>query len=141
MPRNVRTDPAVEKPPTTIDRLREMVSIRVQATSLRSVARQVGMSPSGLEKFLQGGMPYSGSRRKLYDWYTREGSQLRSDLTADGISAALGRLVQDLPDGQRAPAMAGVLEVLMEAYDAQGAVPAWLHDLAARGGAGAGAAA
>lgn len=134
MPRNVRTDPAVEKPPTTIDRLREMVSIRVQATSLRSVARQVGMSPSGLEKFLQGGMPYSGSRRKLYDWYTREGSQLRSDLTADGIAGALGRLVQELPGAHRDQAMVGVLGVLMEAYDAQGAVPAWLSDLAQRSG-------
>ena len=48
-----------ERAVTSLERLRETVALRVQATSLRTVARQVGMSPTGLEKFLAGETPYS----------------------------------------------------------------------------------
>ncbi|HEU0014798.1 MAG TPA: hypothetical protein VFQ45_14020, partial [Longimicrobium sp.] len=61
---------------TSLERLREMVTLRVEATSLRSVARQVGMSPSGLDKFLSGAMPYQKSRRRLFDWLHRERNNL-----------------------------------------------------------------
>ncbi|MCA1791645.1 MAG: hypothetical protein LC667_17875, partial [Thioalkalivibrio sp.] len=83
-----------ERPQTTIDRLREAVTIRVQATSLRSVARQVGMSPSGLDKFLMGGMPYQKSRRKLFDWLHRERGNLGAEHTVDGVAAAMASLVR-----------------------------------------------
>ena len=38
----------------TIRHLREAAQARVENTSLRSVAREIGMSPTGLKKFLQG---------------------------------------------------------------------------------------
>ncbi|HEX9939764.1 MAG TPA: hypothetical protein VGB15_21695, partial [Longimicrobium sp.] len=71
-----------ERPLTSLERLRETVRLRVEATSLRAVARQVGMSPSGLEKFLAGGTPYAGSRQKLQDWWEREGSRPRAEVSA-----------------------------------------------------------
>jgi hypothetical protein len=54
-----------------IPTLRAFARSRVERTSLRQVAREVGMSPSGLDKFLAGAMPYRKTRRKLEAWYTR----------------------------------------------------------------------
>lgn len=115
---------------TSITRLREAVTIRVQATSLRSVARQVGMSPSGLDKFLAGGMPYQKSRRKLFDWLTREHSNLGADLTVDAIAASLGSLVRDLPPDRRARALDTLLATLRGLYDEHSETsPAWLAEI------------
>ncbi|HEX6911358.1 MAG TPA: hypothetical protein VF142_13220 [Longimicrobium sp.] len=119
-----------DRPQTSIDRLREAVTIRVQATSLRSVARQVGMSPSGLDKFLTGGMPYQKSRRKLFDWLHRERNNLGADLTADGIAAALGSLVRDLPPERRERALEALLETLRGLYEANlEHAPPWLGEI------------
>lgn len=37
--------------------------------SLRQAAREVGMSPTGLSKFCDGGEPYSRTVLKLREWY------------------------------------------------------------------------
>lgn len=119
-----------DRPHNTIDRLREAVTIRVQATSLRSVARQVGMSPSGLDKFLTGGMPYQKSRRKLFDWLARERGNLGAEHTVDGVAAALSSLVRDLPPDRREKALAALLETLRGLYDAHSDnAPNWLGEL------------
>lgn len=119
-----------DRPQTSISRLREAVTIRVQATSLRSVARQVGMSPSGLDKFLNGGMPYQKSRRKLFDWLHRERANLGADLTVDAIAAALGALVRDLPPDRREPSLHALLGTLQELYATHSeSAPAWLTEI------------
>ncbi|MBW3572749.1 MAG: hypothetical protein KY467_16765 [Gemmatimonadetes bacterium] len=119
-----------DRPQTSISRLREAVTIRVQATSLRSVARQVGMSPSGLDKFLAGGMPYQKSRRKLFDWLHRERHNLGADLTVDGIAAALGSLVRDLPPDRREQALLALLGTLRDLYATHAeTAPSWLAEI------------
>ena len=119
-----------ERPQPSIVRLREAVTIRVQATSLRSVARQVGMSPSGLDKFLAGGMPYQKSRRKLFDWLHRERNNLGADLTVDGIAAALTSLVRDLPPERREAALHALIRTLNGLYtSSMETPPAWLAEL------------
>ncbi|HEX6751782.1 MAG TPA: hypothetical protein VF092_31095 [Longimicrobium sp.] len=121
-----------DRPLSNLERLRETVATRVQATSLRSVARQVGMSPSGLEKFLSGGTPYARSRQKLQDWAEREGTRPRSDLTVEGVEVAIGALVRDLPPEHRLEAIRRVVRSLQRVYDAQGpGRPEWLDRLAA----------
>lgn len=119
-----------DRPQTSITRLREAVTIRVQATSLRSVARQVGMSPSGLDKFLSGAMPYQKSRRRLFDWLHRERHNLGADLTVDGIAAALGSLVRDLPPDRRAQALHTLLDTLRSLYaEHTETAPRWLAEI------------
>ncbi|HEX6372803.1 MAG TPA: hypothetical protein VF006_28030 [Longimicrobium sp.] len=119
-----------DRPQTSITRLREAVTIRVQATSLRSVARQVGMSPSGLDKFLNGAMPYQKSRRRLFDWLHRERNNLGADLTVDGIAAALGALVRDLPPDRRERALHTLLDTLQDLYATHAeSAPAWLSEI------------
>lgn len=119
-----------ERPLTSLERLRETVALRVQATSLRAVARQVGMSPSGLEKFLSGGTPYSRSRQKLQDWWEREGSRPRSEVSSEGIEVAMGALVRDLPAEFRAEAVQRIVRALRDVYHEQDAAfPPWLDAL------------
>lgn len=122
-----------DRPQSSISRLREAVTIRVQATSLRAVARQVGMSPSGLDKFLAGGMPYQKSRRKLFDWLHRERNNLGAEMTVDGIAAALGSLVRDLPPDRREQALHALLATLQELYATHAeTAPGWLSELVRR---------
>lgn len=119
-----------DRPQTSIGRLREAVTIRVQATSLRAVARQVGMSPSGLDKFLNGGMPYQKSRRKLFDWLHRERGNLGADLTVDAMAAALASLVRDLPPDRREISLHAVLGTLQDLYATHSeSAPAWLTEI------------
>lgn len=121
----------IQRPQTSVDRLRDAVSLRVQATSLRSVARQVGMSPSGLDKFLSGGTPYAKSRRKLFDWLQRERSNLPSGLAVDGMAAALGSLVRDLAPERREPALYALIDTLRGLYSTHAeSCPPWLSELA-----------
>ena len=121
-----------ERAVTSLERLRETVALRVQATSLRTVARQVGMSPTGLEKFLAGETPYSRSRQRLQEWWVREASRPRSDLSAGGVEVAIGALVRDLPPEHRVEAIGRVVAALRRLYAAEGAPePEWLAQLAA----------
>lgn len=122
-----------ERPSTSLERLRESVAIRVQATSLRAVARQVGMSPAGLEKFIAGGVPYARSRQKLHEWWVREGQRPRSDVSTEGVEIAMGALVRDLPPDYRGPAMKGLVRSLRGSYELQGGLcPPWLEELCER---------
>jgi hypothetical protein len=119
--------------PSNLDRLRDSITVHVQASSLRVVARQVGMSPSGLRKFLDGGLPYSKSRKKLYEWYHRQRGQLHSELTCGEISEAIGALIQELPPERRARAMSDLVETLAGLYAQYAdACPPWLVELVAR---------
>lgn len=119
-----------DRPLSNLERLRETVATRVQATSLRSVARQVGMSPTGLEKFLAGGTPYSRSRQKLQDWAERESTRPTSDVSVEGVEVAIGALVRDLPAEHRLEAIRRLVHSLRRVYDAQRAPrPEWLDRL------------
>lgn len=99
--------------------LRSLVHQAVGATSLRAVARDVGLSPTGLKKFLAGAAPYSTTRRKLEAWEERH--------TAGGrereIGAALDVLLIRVPPAKRPEADRTIRE-LVAMLERQAAVPA-----------------
>ncbi len=117
---------------TPVNVLRQALKAEAQATSLRNAARLVGMSPTGLQKFLDGGHPYSGTRRKLERWYLLHGpGRLESGLQGDSAMSILRVLVQDLSPARHRPTMEMLVESLEEAYrTARLPRPAWLGDLA-----------
>lgn len=84
---------------------------RVNRSTLRGVAVEVGMSPSGLSKFIDNGtVPYAPTVERLRDWYYRKtGVHQRPP---DEIAAMLRNLVVTLPEPE-----AGVLN-LIAAVDA-----------------------
>lgn len=120
------------EPGVPVVRLREAVAERADATSLRRVAREIGVSPSGLHYFLGGGSPYSPTRRKLEQWYVREASPRYEGLSADAVRGLLSAMVQDLPPSARQAAMAEILADIATAYrDRDVTPPGWLTSLLA----------
>lgn len=110
--------------------LRQVIEARLASMSLRGVARDVGMSPSGLQKFVDGSVPYLPTRQKLERWYVRETARSGEDMSAGVAMAALNLLVDDLPLSRRRATLLSMVDTLSAAYDAPDAVrPAWLEDL------------
>jgi len=116
-----------------LDRLRAAVEGEVAARSLRGVAREVGMSPSGLQKFRDGATPYASTRRKLEEWYLREAA--RRDPAGDVVPvlAALRILTSGLPAPQRARTAAAIVDQVEKAYRSQRLPsPPWVAEVRAR---------
>lgn len=121
------------RPPNFIERIRGSVGDRVQDTSLRSVAREIGMTPTGLKKFLMGAAPYTPTLRRLRAWYSRYGGVQRNDLNADEAQAALLVLVHELEPDARDAAMESMLRCMEDGYRRSGREsPEWMGELRAR---------
>ncbi|HEX6751703.1 MAG TPA: hypothetical protein VF092_30700 [Longimicrobium sp.] len=119
----------------TVSHLREMAANRVENTSLRGVAREIGMSPTGLKKFLMGTAPYSPTLRRLRKWYLQYAALPTAELTYQEASAALLVLTHDLSPEPRREASDGVLDSVAQGYDASGrARPRWVDELRAEYG-------
>lgn len=114
-------------------RVRDVLVARVDGTSLRQVAREVGVTPTGLQYFLDGGDPQERTRRKLEAWYLWSEAGLELGVDAGLEALALDVLVRGLPPGERGRAAMGALAYFERVYaDAGQAVPAWVADLRAR---------
>ena len=121
-----------------IDELRRLISARLAGVSLRGLARDVGMSPTGLQKFVDGSVPYLPTRQKLERWLVREVAEGRAEMSPGAALAALEVLVHDLPADRQEPARKALVRVLRAAYGAASPPhPAWLEELARRLGPGA----
>lgn len=105
-----------------VDWVRSTAQRRMDATSLRAVARQVGMSPSGLSKFLAGAHPYSKTLARLRAWYLWQGEQ-PATLSPQEALAALQLLTSPLPMNRRPDAAAGVVDALRICFG--GNAPGW----------------
>lgn len=111
-----------------LERLREAVDRGVAQSSLRATAREVGMSPTGLRKFLEGAEPYSATRRKLERWYVREMAQgYVGSLTPSAAESAVEILLHDVTPGHRSEGRRRLIDALREVYGAN--EPSWLAAL------------
>lgn len=123
----------------TVKHLRETAQSRVDNTSLRSVAREIGMSPTGLKKFLQGTAPYSPTLRRLRNWYVQYAAVQSGNVHEQDAAAALGILVHDLSPDPRRQTAACLLDCVGRGYDQNGkARPEWVSVLAERYASGKG---
>ncbi|HEV2150519.1 MAG TPA: hypothetical protein VGR37_24175 [Longimicrobiaceae bacterium] len=120
-----------------LDQLRSVIAARMAAQSLRAVAREVGMSPSGLQKFVDGSIPYLSTRRKLERWFVREAARGEGEMDGGVALAAVSVLVRDLPLARRPRAVRQLVAELKAAYGAEEEPrPSWLDDLARDTGSG-----
>jgi hypothetical protein len=87
----------------SMEMVRSQVQCDVEATSLRAVAREVRMSPTGLRKLMRGTAPYGPTRRKLHNWMEkRAGIGAPAAPRADLVATAVNVLLHDIPmDVQR----------------------------------------
>lgn len=124
--------------PRPADQLRRAAAARVDATSLRGAAREIGMSPTGLRKFLDGTTPHAVTLRRLRTWYLHHASASAGALSHTDAAVALAVLTQGLPPGLRRELAGAVLDALARAYDASRLPPpSWIEDLRTEHGASA----
>jgi hypothetical protein len=103
------TTPAANQ---VVSALRAAVVHRIERTSLRQVAREVGVSPSGLDKFVNGATPYQKTRRKLEAWSTRRAaSDLSEDPSPETVAGALRILAVFAPAARRTRFVDDLLEI------------------------------
>lgn len=124
-------------PPRTgapLEAIRVAADEAVRADSLRSVARAVGMSPTGLRNFLDGRSPYSATLRKLTAWYVRY-ELSREVFSAEVAQAGVSVLLEAIPEAQLAPATERLLDFLGSLHqDSRVRPPPWLDVLRDGGG-------
>ncbi|HEX6037766.1 hypothetical protein [Longimicrobium sp.] len=117
----------------SIRHMREVAAARVENTSLRKVAREMGMSPTGLRKFLDGTAPYAPTVRRLRTWYVRYGAVQKGAVETEDATAALAVLVHDLGPAPRRDAALTVLAAMDSGYERSGKPkPEWLTELRTR---------
>lgn len=108
------------------DVLRAALRRAVAASSLRTVAEQVGLTHRGLQLYITGeSQPRQATARKLRDWYVREGANGGS-VAPETVRAALDVLLADLPEAERGRAASELLEAVRQMYRrAKMEPPAW----------------
>lgn len=121
---------SADRPSIPLSRLRDLLASRVEAGSIRSVAREVGLPPNGLDYFLKGGEPRAANRRKLEQWYVREAAHGTDGVDGEAGEAALEILLRVLPPAYRKEGRERVLMVLKELCG-EGRIkpPSWLDTL------------
>lgn len=130
MPAETDANDRIAERAALIERFREAVRTMAENTSLRKVARQIGMSASGLKKFLEGAAPYSPTMRRLQAWYVQHSATQHDHVDFPEADAALRVLMHDLtPDSRRATADR-MIECLRLGYEESGKMPpGWLSEL------------
>jgi hypothetical protein len=114
-------------------RVRAAAVARVAATSLRSVSREIGMSATGLSKFLDGNAPYLPTLNRLRNWYLRHAAPSAGTLSEEDAHAALALLVHDLAPEARHAAIDEMLRCMRAGYQASGhEEPGWIDGMIER---------
>lgn len=124
-----RFDSAYASRAIDVTKLRAAVQHKVDSTSLRSVAAEMGMSPSGLRSFLIGGDPYSQTRQRLLAWYVKEAANHTYEVVdTDAAHAALEILVSHLPVAAREAVTATLrAELAAQTKSLRVPLPKWLR--------------
>lgn len=112
-----------------VEAIRAAAKLAIEATSLRKVARDVGMSPMGLKHFVAGTQPYSATYRKLLAWYTVYQAEA-GGFSVEAARGAMKVMTDGLPEEARAAAAAAVIDVVLAQHAKAGTrPPAWLTAL------------
>ena len=123
-------------PEVDIAEVREYANRRADATSVRQVAREIGMRHTALAKFLAGSAPYAKTRVPLCEWYLRaqKATSAPAPAAQDAALATdplghLEALLADLRGEARTEARVRIATALTQAYSRMGRpAPDWLYD-------------
>jgi hypothetical protein len=109
--------------------LRETVARAVKASSLRGVARVVGLSAMGLRDFTMGQKePRASTLLKVERWYFAHGAPFRDPVDEETVRAAFSAALEPLPERSHDRRLAQLLDALAAIYREEGIpLPAWLR--------------
>jgi len=106
-----------------LDRIRNALRAAIERKTLRAVAIQVGMSPTGLREFVAGSRPYGKTREKVRAWFYRAAEM--NALSPDDAVRFLRNFVGTLPEPDRG--VARLLDSVESLYREAGMfAPAWV---------------
>ena len=109
--------------------LRDALSRAIATTSLRAVAAEVGLSPSGLRTFVARGHPHPRTVYLATTWLIRHRNPGATD--AATAKAGIAALIDHLSEQARKETASKISEVLGEASRRDGkSVPNWVRKLA-----------
>jgi len=112
--------------------IREALREAVERISLRGVARELGMSPTGLRGLIDGAVPYVKTQRKVRVWLASYDRDVHGDLPTSTIAGVLRRLLWRVPGQSRNGAEVRVLNGFEEAFRFAGVeAPAWIAEIRA----------
>jgi hypothetical protein len=116
--------PVPSRTPSDFDTYRQALRDAIERSTLRSVAESVGMSPTGLQKLVDGTEPRAKTRERIREWYVQQAG-LDSLPPRDAV-LLLRRLVGELREPELG--VLSVLEAVGAAYCNEGASPpAWVE--------------
>ena len=116
--------PDPRRTPSDFDTYRQALRGAIERASLRSVAEAVGMSPTGLQKVIDGAEPRPRTRERVQEWYVEQAGM--DALPARDALLLLRRLVSTLREPERA--VLTVLDAVAAAYRGEGtSPPAWVE--------------
>jgi hypothetical protein len=127
-----RSGPADDEPCTLgsvwtadgIDLVRARVEAAVRDRGLRTVGDEIGMSFTGIRKFVAGTNPHPTTLRKLEAWVLREGPAGDGDAEAEVLArAAWAFLLAGLPEEVRRELRAELERRIREVREAVGLLP------------------
>ena len=112
-------------PEIDIAEVRELANRRADATSVRQVAREIGMRHTSLEKFLAGSEPYAKTLIPLCEWYlrvtnSRPATANHQDTVVVDAEGHLDALLVDLRGEARTEARMRIATALAQAYRRMG---------------------
>ena len=118
--------------PVSISVIRREAELAVAASSLRVVAKEIGMSAMGLRAFILGeGQPQPRTHRKVNLWYARRAAARRSEGVEDARSALIV-LAGLYPRADRPRVLRNLVEQMRREFHQSGMQPPpWLAGLAA----------
>lgn len=110
--------------PDELERFRLALESEIPRTSLRAMARRLKMSPTGLQKFLDGSRPYGETVARLRHWYY--GAAGVHSTPAPTVAAELRRYVMTTPEPDKG--VRKLLAAIDAVYrDAGMFTPAWVR--------------
>jgi hypothetical protein len=111
----------------SVEELRAAVAVRVDRVGLRPVAREIGLDPKAVVKFLRGSHPRPPTRQKLERWLTERVAP-GTEPSSSTVSAALNVLLQGVPPEARADAGLELSACLSAIYaKSKAPLPSWLR--------------
>lgn len=117
-------------PGISVPRLRDAVQLRVEATSRRATAREIGVTPRGLELFLSGAKPQAKTLSKLIEWYAAHVAPESGPPISEADAVRV--LLRPIPQEVREQAHARLVRLLVTLYEeSQVMLPAGLCDILA----------
>jgi hypothetical protein len=115
-----------------LEALRQALAARVEeAGHLPTIAREIGISRSSLQKFLAGSNLYAKTRKRLLDWRDRHSGTLVPDLSSPEIAGVIAAILTEVPPEGRSAMRDELIETLRGLYAAHpDHCPEWIAEVA-----------